>query len=161
LASAEIYDPAERTWTATGSLTDARDVGPVMAPLGDGRVLIAGGGATPESPPDASTELFDPSAGTWSAGGKLITGRMAMNFTSLADGRVFIVGGYDLNGTLASAELFDPTTETWTSAGSMATDRFGHAVATLADGRVLVVGGRVAGDALTSSAEVYSEGSVN
>jgi hypothetical protein len=41
-ASAELYNPASGTFTATGSLTVARSV-PIAALMNNGTVLIAGG----------------------------------------------------------------------------------------------------------------------
>jgi hypothetical protein len=41
-SSAELYDPASGTWTATGSLNDGR-YGHTAALLQNGNVLVAGG----------------------------------------------------------------------------------------------------------------------
>ncbi len=60
--SAELYNPATGTFSATGSLNDLRE-GHTATLLMDGRVLIAGGG-TP-SAGTVTAELFDPSTGTF------------------------------------------------------------------------------------------------
>ena len=73
LASAELFDPDSETWTAAGSMAEARD-NPMATLLPDGTVLVAGGfhqeGCTPSTPcsgsivPLASAELYDPRSGT-------------------------------------------------------------------------------------------------
>src|SRR6185295_12866145 len=62
--SAEIYDPATDSWSATAPMTTPR-VGQTMTLLHDGRVLVAGG--TPGEPEAkvTSAEIFDPTIGTW------------------------------------------------------------------------------------------------
>jgi N-acetylneuraminic acid mutarotase len=158
LASAEVYDPGTGKWAVTGNLMTARAQGPGVALLGDGRVLITGGGGIGDTdPPAASTELFDPATGTWTATGNLITARIAIASALLPDGRLLIVGGLGLDGIKSSAELYDLSSGTWGPAGSMATARFGDTATLLPDGKVLVVGGFTS-DTVASSAELYDEG---
>lgn len=63
----------------------------------------------------------------------------------LADGRVFVCGGYAIagrNAPLRTAEIFDPSTRTWTPApGLMAAARADHWAVILPSGKVLVGGG--------------------
>ncbi|WP_395845218.1 Kelch repeat-containing protein [Cystobacter fuscus] len=66
LVTAEVYDPATHTWSATGSLAVLRRHHTATL-LNDGRVLVVGG--TGSSGNVALAELYDPATGTWSPGG--------------------------------------------------------------------------------------------
>ena len=104
--------------------------------LADGRVLIAGGhnggGAL------ATTEIFDPTTGTFTDGPAMSVARAGHSATLFADGRVFVAGG-DPAGT---AEIFDPIAGTFKATGGLSVARSMHSAALPQDGRVLIVGGR-------------------
>ena len=96
-------------------------------------------------------------AGTWSSTGSLNSARTGQTATLLQNGKVLVVGGGDLSGTLASAELYDPSTGTWTATGSMITARAAHTATLLQNGEVLVAGGDAngSGGSPLASAELY------
>ena len=92
-ASAELYDPASRTWTATGSLNTAR-FSHTATLLQNGMVLVAGGTGSDDTV-SASAELYDPASGTWTATGSLNTARHDHTATLLQNGMVLVAGGDD------------------------------------------------------------------
>jgi large repetitive protein len=164
LSSAEVYDPGARRWAATGNLMAVRAQGGTAALLGDGKVLLAGGGGSGD-PMLASAELYDPSSGTWTSTASMHGPRGESASTPLADGRVFVVGGFadpSVAGAplLSSAEVFDPKSGSWIDAGSMSAGHFDLTATLLVTGQVLVTGG-FDPDGVTSSADLYDPGPGN
>ena len=125
--------------------------------LSSGAVLIAGG-AVPGSL--LSAELFTPGAtggyGTFLATGNMNSRRAYHTATSLLNGKVLVVGGFNSANAVASAEYFDLTTQSFTlTPGSMNTARDNHTATLLANGMVLVIGGRDANLLALKSVELF------
>jgi large repetitive protein len=141
----------------TGSLATAREEHTATF-LPNGKVLVAGGYTGGNNGVDlASSELYDPASGTWTATGSLATARSLHTATLLPNGKVLVVGGY---GALASAELYDSASGTWTATGSLATPRYGHTATLLPNGKVLVTAGFTGTNFDTlASAELYDPAS--
>ena len=74
--------------------------------LCDGQVLVAGGYIS--SSYLATSELYNPTTGTFSLTGSMTTPRNGPAATLLFDGQVLVVGGANSSGVLASAELYTP-----------------------------------------------------
>jgi hypothetical protein len=141
LGSAEIFTESTQSFATTGSMGTARGRH-AAAVLPDGRVLITGG-LVPDNPAPATidsktTEIFDPSSGTFTPGPDMSVARFNHSAIALDDGRVLVLGG----NHLSSAELYDPASNTFSAAGAMnAVHGLGHQAVKLLDGKVLVLGG--------------------
>jgi hypothetical protein len=155
LATAELYDPSTQTFSASGTMTVARNfhtatlltTGP-----NTGKVLVAGGNSG-----NAVAELYDPASGTFSTTGAMESTRQRHTATLLTDGTVLMAGGSEFDGNVdivTAAELFDPSSGTFTGTGGMLTPRITHTATLLKDGTVLVTGGLNTAGTL-ATAELY------
>jgi N-acetylneuraminic acid mutarotase len=159
LTSAELYDPANGTWSTTGSLNTARD-SHTATMLQNGKVLAVGGFLGDGGLSEA--ELYDPATGIWNITGNLNVGRYVHTATLLQNGKVLVTGGYDNScgsddcPSLGSAELYDPVTATWTLTDDLHTGRSSHTAVRLVDGKILVAGGfNFPNETSLNSAELY------
>ena len=72
-ALAEIYDPSNGQWSQAGVMIEPRNAA-TSTLMADGRVMVTGGGDATKAGQDplASTEIFDPATGEWTATGDLL-----------------------------------------------------------------------------------------
>ncbi len=135
-AETEAFDPATGTWSDVAPMLERRASHSATV-LGDGRVLVAGGGRA-DGPYLKTVEIYDPEADAWSEGAPMSRGRAFHTATLLPDGRVLVVGG---KGKIRQAEIYDPEADAWSAAGETADPRSEHSATLLPDGTVLVAGG--------------------
>ena len=137
--TAELYDPATGTWTATDSMLRQRS-NLDLAILPDGTVLAAGGFGTEAS---TTAEIYNPATGQWQPTGSLRT-RTRSSAAVLDDGRVLATSGFGAGNT---SDIYDPSTRAWSPAANMKTAyRFNFNYAKLPSGKVLFAGGGSGGE---------------
>lgn len=98
-------------------------------PLDDGSVLVTSDGSN-------ASRRFDPGTSTWTTS-TMSGARGLSTMTVLADGRVLLAGGSNLN----TAEIYNPDVNVWTAATPMLSVRRAAVAALLGDGSVLMVSG--------------------
>ena len=137
LSSCEFYDPLSKTFSRSkAQMTIGRGYHTASL-LPDGKVLVCGGS---DGYANLLTEIYDPSADSFSAGPLLTVKRYYHTATTLADGRILLAGGE--NGySSKSTEIYDPTTNSFTAGPKMLVARVCHFSVLLPDGRVLIGGG--------------------
>ena len=116
LASAELYDPASGTWTATGSLNTARDLTRRRC-CPTARCWWQG---------DWIPAAYSRERGTVRPGqrdlechGQPQHRTLYHTATLLPNGKVLVAGGDDGSSFFSSAELYDPASGTWSATGSL------------------------------------------
>jgi len=156
--SAELYDPATGTFTATGSMSGARFARHTATLLSDGRVLVSGGedyNSHFEERVRSDAEIYDPVTGRFASTGSMGARRANHVAVLLGNGKVLIAGGFD--NAASTAELFDPATGTFSPTSSMPPNRYGGAAgALLGDGRALALGVDAVGGLFDPVQSVFS-----
>jgi hypothetical protein len=168
LSTAEIYDPATETFTATGGMARGHLWAGWTMPwpvLPGGQVLVAGG-------LDATgalltyAELYDPTTGMFGSTGPLGTAVISFDPVTLpGGGGVLFIGGYSaVTGALptpgwmytagtAQAQRYDLDAAAFADAGTLAEQRLFGCNVLLPTGKVLAIGGWT-GEAPTAEANV-------
>jgi hypothetical protein len=105
LQSAEIYNPHTGVWTSTGDMTAPRsEADHATVRMRDGLVLVPGGLTAPHTN-IATTDLYDPRTGTWTAGDSMSEPRSGQSALLLRGNRgAIVMGGLD-NGPAATASV--------------------------------------------------------
>jgi hypothetical protein len=142
LTSAEVWDPASRTFGPAGEMKHRR-TGHTAVLQPDGGVLIVGGtgryGANTKN-----AELWDPVTATFRPAGVLHTPRTTTaTVTGFPDGRALVVGGNRISGEtgpVLRAELWDPESARFERAGALDGPRVGHRTFALPGGHAMVTG---------------------
>jgi len=144
ISSAEIYDPATKSWSKAGDLNVTRD-GLALVALGGGGALEAGGcvGTAGFAPPSETSEVYDPVSNRWSLTTPLPVPICGAGGAVLRDGRALIVDQYTFTGVARyfyqssdDAFIYDPKTRSWSLTGGLASG--GSGVLRLNNGQVLV-----------------------
>ena len=159
----ELFDPVAGTFTATGSLALPRQ-GHTATLLPNGtQVLVVGrnnADNTFSGGVDSSrtTELYDISAGTWSAGPVMTYGRDSHTATLVGNSNVLLVSGGYGAGT-NKVETLDLTAVTleWTTSSPMSVSRALHTSTYIpSTDKVLIMGGYNATSQMLSSTELFT-----
>lgn len=127
LASAELYDPAAKTWSPAASMP-AGYSGLTATLLPNGKVLMVC---------SIAARIYDPATDSWSSAASPTYTHWFGTATLLANGKVLLVGG----GSAKQAELYDPASDSWSSAGSLPAPLSNVTATLLANGKVFLAGG--------------------
>ena len=162
LASAELYNPANGTWSVTGSMAAGRGEGSTATLLPNGEVLVAGGIDSNGFCLNAA-ELYNPSTGRWTSTGGMNQPRCHHTATLLSTGNVVVAGGFtSYESDTTSAESYNPTTGEWQTTGSLHAARQNGAATLLNNGQVLLAGGinfENGVESVLTTAELYNPSS--
>ncbi len=163
----EVSDPESKTWVVKSPMIQARQLhASAFGP--DGKLYVFGGtdleGGVHKEEGESeqsfeargnemsrkasraldSVECYDPETDTWTPRHPMPKGRQNMGAALGADGRIYVVGGYEsYTGSFAQkdVQIYDPKTDTWTMGPRLKTARGNHAVVATPDGKIYAIGG--------------------
>jgi hypothetical protein len=131
---------------------------PGLARLADGRLLVMGGGTSPNAERTDTCEVFDPATSSWSWTGRMGSKVEFPPSALLYTGKVLRTWG-------SMPQLYDPASGTWQDTGQLVFAQRGfpghsdHSLVLLSDGRALAVGISTAGQATAAMTELYDPAS--
>jgi hypothetical protein len=170
-ATAEIFDPASRTFSTISARMVNDRVGLAAALLDDGRVLLAGGksgkvlspfgGANLFSlAPLNSAEVYDPESHSFRSVGTMQATHYLGLATKLENGMVLVTGGWNSQGTIVggqrTADLFDPGLNIFSGGGNLNVARLNQTSTLLPNGDVMVAGGIDGNSNVTAAVEFFA-----
>ena len=122
--SAEVYSPSTGKWARTNAPATPRAYFQMVL-LPNGNVLAAAGASSAANTGVlASAEVYNYTAGTWSATGSLTTARKNFQMVVLPTGNILAAGGVNnMGGYLATAEVYNYTMGSWPAIGTLMTAR--------------------------------------
>jgi hypothetical protein len=158
-ATAEIFNPVTNTMQVTGAMAVARTE-PLSAALSTGEILVINGESSwtwdvVTTVPYASTELFNPTTGTFRSGPPTRVARIYGTASVASAGLVLFAGGTAGSAVIQNAEVYDVASNSWSNGGVMALPRSYPGSVTLPNGKVLVAGGYQSPVGYTASAELF------
>lgn len=144
----QVYEPKTGRWRLTNEQPASHPLaGSTLTVMGNGDVLLAGGGSSNIFSRSRSAQLFDPDTEQW----RVVTGMRNPHAHHAAAGvgteKLLLAGGYGLY-TPPGEEVFDAGANTdarqgvWHQVGELAHPRIDHTLTRLADGSGLAVGGQ-------------------
>ena len=150
----DILDLSTRTWSRGADLPAARHSLTLTA-VGD--TLYALGGDFGSDPYDTRCWAYDPARDEWSPLPSMPSPRAYHSAVAIG-GRIYVLGGYGLEGGVVrivqSMDMFDTGTSQWSTAPPMETARADAAAVVLGD-RIFVMGGSSVIYTQTASVEIF------
>ena len=154
----KAFDAVTGTWEVLPDLIEQRWY-PGLARLGDGRLLVMGGGQRPNAQRTPTCEIYDPRTSTWTATGSMSNPSDYPPAVLLQNGKVL--------RSWWPAQLFDPALNQWTNTGAMVQPNrlwpghCDHSLVRVLDGRGCAVGIYRGSLPSPSMIELYDPGSGN
>lgn len=101
-----------------------------------------------------SLDIYDPLTDLWREGPSMLIGRRNLASTTLEDGRIFAIGGFDGKNIISSTEFYDSRTKYWLVSPQLNIPRSSASCIKLDQFTIAVIGG-TSGDKRLKSVEVF------
>jgi hypothetical protein len=155
----DLYNPENNTFSET-QMNYPHDASATVK-LSDGRYMMLGGGENLGIAPGyATTEIYDPASGTFSAKAQMTTPRMQVAAVQLGNGKILVAGAWYNSAGAANGELYNPETNSFAQTGPLSEPRSQANIFPTTDSGAVVFGGwPTFGGAVKKTVEYYSPAS--
>jgi N-acetylneuraminic acid mutarotase len=145
-----VYNPSTNSWTKKADMPVFSANGATVAI--NGKLYVFSPFALNGLP---ALHRYDPSTNTWTPLKPPPREHWQPAGAGVINGKFYVAGGTDANGTTAALDVYDPATNNWTSKAPMPTKRSAGAGRVI-NGKLYVVGGLDAGSNISRKVEVYN-----
>jgi len=125
----------------------------------DGTVFVTGGYISPYTTAitfPAYSYAYNPTTDIWTAKKAMPIQVFNHRITTLQNGNVLTVGGYDGTRSISTVYSYNPTSDTWTIKSPLPTAVNGQGQSILLDGTVMVTGGSTSSSSGTTAVHLYN-----
>jgi len=142
VSTVEAYDPTTDRWSAVAPMPSARRY--LMAATDrHGRIYAIGGAAPPALAGFRNTvQRYDPQTDSWATVAPLPAPRCCGAVATGRDGRIYVAGGFNVQGQIGAVDAYDPESDAWESVAPLPSPLAGGpATAAWSNGLIYVMGG--------------------
>ncbi len=149
------YDPETDTWITKEFDDDHHPIEPAVIPSISAvdRIIYIIGGIRPDDTLISSAQAYGPVTNEYMKKADIPTPRYYLS-SSVVNGKIYAIGGWNNVAVLSATEEYDPATDTWIEKADMPTARFSLSTSVV-NGKIYAIGGGTIAEEPLPTVEEY------